>query len=51
MLPVQIRGDIFVDTYGSHNDPVTKIDPSQMYAVKAPTAHPIYEDFRVKVLY
>lgn len=44
-----MKGDNFLDTFGSHDDPVTRVDPGQTYAVKAPTAHPVYEDFRVKV--
>jgi hypothetical protein len=50
-LPVQMKGQDFLDKFESHNDPFTRIDPSQTYAVKAPTAHPVYEDFRVKVHY
>lgn len=48
-LPEQVTGQEFVDMYGSHNDPVTRIDPKQQYAVKAPASHPIYEKFRVEV--
>jgi L-arabinokinase len=45
-----LKGDKFLEIFGTHNDPVTKIKPSKVYAVKAPTAHPIYENFRVQVL-
>ena len=48
---MKMKGEDFLNTFGSHNDPFTTIDPNQTYAVKAPTAHPVYEDFRVKVHY
>ncbi|KAG0616552.1 hypothetical protein M758_5G124600 [Ceratodon purpureus] len=47
-LPAKMKGQEFLNSFGSHNDPVTRIDPNQSYAIKAPTAHPVYEDFRVK---
>lgn len=48
-LPVEMKGEDFLDTFDDHNDPVTRVDPRQTYAVKAPAAHPVLEDFRVKV--
>jgi hypothetical protein len=33
--------------YQSHHDAVTTINPEQQYAVAAPTAHPVLENFRV----
>lgn len=45
---MDIKGDIFLNEIGNHNDPVTRADPGSTYAIKAPTAHPIYENFRVK---
>ncbi|GLJ10428.1 hypothetical protein SUGI_0128050 [Cryptomeria japonica] len=47
ILPEEISGRAFMDTYGSHNDPVTNIDPKCTYAIKDPTTHPIYENFHV----
>jgi len=44
-----ISGDAFLEKYGDHNDTVTVIDPKRFYSVKAPTRHPIYENFRVEV--
>jgi L-arabinokinase len=44
-----ITGDAFLEKYGDHNDAVTKVDPKRSYCVKAPTRHPIYENFRVEV--
>lgn len=38
-----------MEKYGDHNDAVTVIDPKRSYIVKAPTKHPIYENFRVEV--
>lgn len=48
-LPEFINGRAFIEKYVDHEDPVTIIDQKHSYAVKAPTMHPIYENFRVKV--
>ena len=48
-IPEIITGDAFLEKYGDHNDMVTVIDPKRPYGVKAPTRHPIYENFRVEV--
>lgn len=50
-IPEIITGDAFLEKYGDHNDMVTVIDPKRSYSVKAPTRHPIYENFRVEVRY
>ncbi|KAM3239911.1 hypothetical protein ACQJBY_053540 [Aegilops geniculata] len=47
-IPEFITGDEFKEKYGDHNDAVTVIDPKRSYSVKAPTRHPIYENFRVE---
>lgn len=47
-IPEIITGDAFLEKYGDHNDMVTVIDPKRSYSVKAPTRHPIYENFRVE---
>ncbi|RLM55829.1 L-arabinokinase-like isoform X1 [Panicum miliaceum] len=47
-IPEVISGDAFLEKYGDHNDKVTVIDPKRSYSVKAPTRHPIYENFRVE---
>lgn len=44
-----MRGEEFTKVYGNHNDPFTKIIPSKSYTIQVPAAHPIYENFRVKV--
>jgi hypothetical protein len=44
-----ISGDAFLEKYGDHSDTVTVIDPKRSYNVKAPTRHPVYENFRVEV--
>ncbi len=46
-LPESILGRDFLDRYFGTTDPVTQIDPERTYAVRVPTAHPIYEHFRV----
>jgi hypothetical protein len=48
-IPETITGDAFLEKYGDHNDAVTEVDPKRSYCVKAPTRHPIYENFRVEV--
>ncbi|XP_066369481.1 L-arabinokinase-like isoform X1 [Miscanthus floridulus] len=47
-IPEVISGEAFSEKYGDHNDTVTVIDPKRSYSVKAPTRHPIYENFRVE---
>jgi L-arabinokinase len=47
-LPEEIKGEDFLEKYGKTGDPVTTIDPDINYRVRQPTAHPIYEHFRVK---
>ncbi|XP_027333905.1 L-arabinokinase-like isoform X1 [Abrus precatorius] len=47
-IPESIGGETFLEEYKNHNDPVTIIDQKRTYGVKAPTMHPIYENFRVK---
>lgn len=49
VLPVRLTGQEFLEMFDSHDDPVTKVKPTDLYAIKAPTAHPVYENFRVKV--
>ncbi|GBG79336.1 hypothetical protein CBR_g29486 [Chara braunii] len=48
ILPVEIDGQTFISKYGSHGDPVTVIDPDTKHPVRAATAHPVYENFRVQ---
>ncbi|XP_021891445.1 L-arabinokinase-like [Carica papaya] len=47
-IPESTTGEEFIKMYKDHNDSVTTIDQKVSYAVRAPTAHPIYENFRVK---
>ncbi|OVA19272.1 GHMP kinase N-terminal domain [Macleaya cordata] len=47
-LPESILGEAFLEKYVDHSDSVTVIDHKRSYVVKAPTRHPIYENFRVK---
>ena len=48
-LPEYLQGQEFLNKYVNHEDSVTVIDKKHTYAVRAPTRHPIYENFRVKV--
>ncbi len=46
-LPEKISGAEFLERFRGITDSVTKVDPEKTYAVLKPTAHPIYENFRV----
>lgn len=48
-VPLELRGDDFLARYGGSTDTVTHINPAQVYAVRQPTAHPIYEHQRVRL--
>jgi L-arabinokinase len=47
-LPEKLGGAEFLARYGDTMDMVTRVDPARTYAVRQPTAHPIYEHFRVR---
>lgn len=46
-LPEQIRGSDFLSRYHGTTDSVTRVAPDRSYAVRVPTAHAIYEHWRV----
>ena len=46
-IPVTLTGDAFLARYGGTTDPVTDVDSARTYAVRTPTAHPVYEHRRV----
>lgn len=48
VLPPRLRGRDFLERYGATPDPVTEVVPDETYSVRACTAHPIYENHRVK---
>jgi L-arabinokinase len=47
-LPEKITGAEFLARYHGTTDKITDIDPAKEYAVLNPTAHPIYENHRVR---
>ncbi|MCB0110179.1 MAG: hypothetical protein KDE53_29870, partial [Caldilineaceae bacterium] len=47
-LPITMTGEAFIAKYGTTTDTVTTVEPDRTYAVLKPTAHPIYEHFRVR---
>jgi L-arabinokinase len=47
-LPERMSGQAFLERYQGTSDPVTSIDPAKEYAIRLPTAHPIYENARVQ---
>lgn len=48
-VPETLDGTAFLDRYGGITDMVTAVDPARTYAVRQPTAHPIYEHARVRM--
>ena len=46
-IPCGLGGEEFLARYQGTTDLVTRIDPSRRYAVRTPTAHPVYEHERV----
>ena len=47
-LPIEMSGAEFLERYQGISDTVTQVLPDKIYAVLKPTAHPIYESFRVR---
>ncbi len=47
-LPEQMTGKDFLAKFQGTTDSVTQVDPKCTYAVRQPTAHPVYEHFRVR---
>jgi L-arabinokinase len=47
-LPEQIGGAEFLSRFHGTTDSVSRITPARSYAVRIPTAHPIYENDRVR---
>jgi L-arabinokinase len=48
-VPRTISGCTFLEQWGHHLDSVTQIEPSRVYAVRAPTAHAVFENHRCRV--
>ena len=48
-IPVSMTGEDFSRQYGDHGDDVTRLDPGTTYSVRAPTEHPVSENFRVRM--
>jgi L-arabinokinase len=46
-IPETLDGETFVARYDGTTDLVTRVDPARRYAIRTPTAHPIYEHERV----
>jgi len=47
-IPESLDGAVFLAQYHGTTDLVTRVDPARDYAIRTPTAHPIYEHERVK---
>jgi L-arabinokinase len=48
-LPEHLLGGDFIERYRGTSDHVTRVEASKLYPVRAATAHPISEHFRVRV--
>jgi galactokinase len=48
LLPERMTGAEFLQTYAGTTDAVTQVDAERSYTVRQPTAHAIYENFRVR---
>lgn len=48
LLPARLQGRVFLERWGHTGDDATAIDPNQTYLVRGATAHPIYENERVR---
>jgi L-arabinokinase len=47
-IPEELAGCDFLERYGGTTDPITRVDPQRLYAVRQPTQHPIEEHARVQ---
>ena len=47
-LPEEMEGAEFLARYGGVSDPISQISPDRRYGVRAATAHPVHEHFRVR---
>jgi galactokinase len=48
-VPMVLDGRAFLKRYTGSTDAVTRVEPARTYAVRLPTAHPIYEHHRVRL--
>lgn len=48
LIPEQISGAAFLDTYGVHIDAVTEVDPSKTYYLRRSALHPVMENARIR---
>lgn len=47
-IPTALDGGTFLARYQGTTDSVTRVDPARRYAIRIPTAHPVYEHERVE---
>jgi L-arabinokinase len=47
-LPETMGGREFLERFGNTADGATTVEPERVYPVRRPTAHPVYEHFRVR---
>ncbi len=48
-MPCKLSGKAFLEQYSGSTDTVTYVQADRVYAVRQPTAHPIYEHHRVQL--
>jgi L-arabinokinase len=47
LIPLEMTGASFLENYGVHIDPVTKIDPATTYRLLQAARHPVMENHRI----
>ncbi len=47
VLPELLSGGEFLERFGAIADPVSRVEPAELYPVRAATRHPVYEHERV----
>jgi galactokinase len=47
-IPEHMIGEEFLTKFQGTTDSVTQVEPKRTYAIRQPTAHPVYEHFRVR---
>ena len=48
LLPEELEGSAFLETYGETVDTATQVDPKKVYPIRSRVQHAVYENARVK---
>lgn len=47
-IPTKMKGDEFLERFGETGDPLTRIDPDELYKIRSRTEHHVYEHTRAR---